>query len=237
MQNQQRVLPLRPHADSDYSDTTSTDSEDDMDQNQERGLYDDIKDALTYSEFSRGDFLPQDDFETLVTERAIEAELNKVIQGTYNPSLVEYIATYARKTFATLVIQDKVHKAAKLEKFKFDDKYLPIAQCEGGITSLSGLPKDRYAWKWFSNWRKQEKDDFCARQWIFLAPTFKEHSTMEELHRDCRLPFVACDSKREGGSFSLLHKATIHRAHQTVSSVSILTLNARILANRNSKIL
>jgi hypothetical protein len=204
-----------------------------MGSNQERGLYDAISETLAYSVFSQKYFLPHDDFETLVTETAIKEELDKAMKGEYSPSLVEYIATHARKTFATLVVQDKVLKAANLEKFRFDDKYLPIAVEGSCLTSLNGFSRDSSAWKWFYRWKKQEKDGFCEKQWIFLSQIFRSDSTMEDLHQDCRLPFITCDSKSEGGSFSLLHKATIHHAHQTVSAVSISILKFQDLANFN----
>jgi hypothetical protein len=217
--------------------TNSTDnlpfqrSDDDMSRSQERGLYDAIVEKLVYSEFSQKDFLPQDDFETLLTEKTVKDELDKAAFGSFDSSLVKYITKHARKTFATLVYGDAVHRAVNLERLEFGDKYLPIALEGSHPTSLNGFARDSEAWKWFHKWKTQEKHFFCKEQWIFLPPIFTNDSTMETLHRDCRLPFIACKSKGEGGSFSLLHKATIHHAHQTVSSVSMSILQPHHLAN------
>jgi len=199
-------------------------SEDDMGQNQERGLYDAIVEHFAYSEFSQKDFLPQDDFESLITEQTIREELDKAAFGKYDSSLVKYITKHARKTFATLVCGDAVCRAIDLENFEFGDKHLPIALEGSRLISLNGFARDSHAWKWFNKWRTQEKHFFCKEQWVFLPQTFSNDSTMENLHRDCRLPFIACSFQNEGGSFSLLHKATIHHAHQTASSVSIFVL-------------
>jgi hypothetical protein len=219
----QHSLPLsnlQPQTSRYDSASPSADSEEDMGPKQERGLYDAISEALAYSEFSQKYFLPQDKFETLVTEAAIKEELAKATQADLSPSLAGYIATHARKTFATLVIQDKVLKAFTLEEFGFDDKYLPIAVEGSRPTSLNGLTRDPLVWRWFRGWKTQEKDCFCEKQWLFLSHIFKSDSMMEDLHQHCRLPFITCDLKSEGGSFSLLHKATIHRAHQIIESVS-----------------
>ncbi|KAI4953730.1 hypothetical protein J4E91_002578 [Alternaria rosae] len=143
-------------------------SDDDMGRSQERGLYDAIVERLVYSEFSQKDFLPQDDFRLLITEDAIEEELDRAVSGKYDSSLVKYIAKHARKTFATLVYRDAVHRAINLEKFGFGDKYLPIALDGSCLTSLNGFARDSHAWKWFSKWRTQEKHSFCKGQWVFL---------------------------------------------------------------------
>ncbi|KAI4957405.1 hypothetical protein J4E86_004543 [Alternaria arbusti] len=197
-------------------------SDDDMGRNQECGLYDAIVDRFTYSEFSQKDFLPQNDFESLITEHTIKEELDKAAFGEYDSSLVKYITKHARKTFATLVYGDAVRRAINLERFEFGDRYLPIALEGPRLISLNGFARDSSAWKWFNKWRTQEKHFFCKEQWVFLPQIFRNDSTMENLHRDCRLPFIACESQGEGGSFSLLHKATIHRAHQTVSSDNLV---------------
>jgi len=227
-------LPIQPQRPYDL-ETMASDSEDDMAPNQVRGLYDTIFEKLVRSEFSKKDFLPQDDFEMIITKSTIKEELEEAL-GTFDSSLVEYIAKNARKTFATLVIQDKVSKAANLEKAKFNDDYLPISNEKSRLTSLNGLSKDRHAWKWFKSWRTQERDDFCEKQWTFLSPIFESNSMMEVLHQDCRLPFIACESQGEGGSFSLLHKAIIHHAHQTVTSVSTLVLAHLRFADSNRAI-
>ena len=199
-----------------------------MASNQQRGLYDAIFEKLVRSEFSQKPFLPQDDLETLITEDTVKEELDNAL-GTVDSSLVKYIAKHARKIFATLVIQDKVMKAANLERSGFNDDYLPIANEESGLTSLSGLSRDRHAWKWFKGWTTQERNDFCEKQWTFLSPIFESNSTMEVLHRDCRLPFITHDSKSGAGSFSFVHKATIHHAHHKISSVSSSSSICRIL--------
>ena len=219
MPAEQQSLPLRLQQGLCDNEPTSATWEDGMAPNQQRGLYDAIFEKLVRSEFSQKSFLPQDDFEKLITENTIKEELDKVF-GTLDSSLAKYIAKKAPRTFATLVIQDKVLKAMNLEKSKFNDDYLPIANEDSVLTSLNGLSRDGHAWKWFNSWRTQEKNDFCERQWTFLSPTFESNSMMEVLHRDCRLPFITCDSKREGGSFSFVHKATIHHAHHKISSVS-----------------
>jgi len=222
MPAEQQSLPLRQQPDSYDNEPPSPSSEVDMAPNQQRGLYDAIFERLVRSQFSKQDFLPEDDFETLVTEDTIKEELDKAL-GAFDPSLAEYIAKNARKSFATLVIQGKVHMAVNLERLKFNDDYLPIANEESGLSSLNGLSRDRYAWKWFKSWTTQERNDFCEKQWTFLSPIFESNSRMEVLHRDCRLPFITCDPRIERGSFCFVHKATVHHAHHTIGLVRIST--------------
>jgi len=217
-------LPLRSQQDPNDVEPISPGWDDDMAPNQQPGLYDAIYEKLVRSEFSRAKFLPQDDFDELLTENAIKEELDKYTPGCARRSLIEYIWKYARKTFAILVIQAKVQKAVHLETTTFKDEYLPIANEDSCLTSLSGVSKDLPGWRWFHNWTKQEKNDFCDQQWLYLAPVFGDDSMMEELHPDCRLPFLTSQSKGEGGSFSFLHKATIHHAHHAVNSVSMSIL-------------
>ncbi|KAI4684693.1 uncharacterized protein J4E88_004134 [Alternaria novae-zelandiae] len=221
MPEKQQSLPLRQQPDPYDNEPPSPPSEDDMAPNQQRGLYDAIFIKLVRSEFSKQDFLPEDDFETLITEDTVKEELDNTLEA-FDPSLVKYIAKHARKTFATLVIQGKVHKAVNLEKSKFNDDYLPIANEESGLTSLNGLSRDRHAWRWFKSWWTQERNEFCEKQWTFLSPIFESNSMMEVLHRDCRLPFITCDSKIDEGSFSFVHKGTIHHAHHKISSGNLV---------------
>ena len=232
---EQQSLPLRPQSGPYGIETTSSGSEDDMAPNQQRGLFDAISDKLAYSEFSLKEFLPQDDFEALITETTVKEELDRVALGKFELSLVKYIAEHARKTFAILVYGAAAHRALCLEKFKFGDKYLPIALEGSCLTSLSGFARDSYAWRWFHKWSTQEKSFFCKEQWIFLPQSFTDDSTMEVLHRDCRLPFITCEFKSEGGSFSFVHKATIHHAHHTIGPVSIALFNLYDFANLNRR--
>ena len=192
-----------------------------MSRNQKCGLFDAIEAKLAWSAFSRKKFLPQNEFEALLTESNVQEELQKAAPGAYDDSLAEYITKHARKTFATLVCEDKVLKAFNLEAFGFRDDYLPIDIEGEHVTSLNGISGNSNAWNWFCDWSRREISKFRDAQWTFLPFVFSDDSTMEELHRDCPLPFLTSDSMGEGGSFSFLHKATIHHAHQRVSSVSI----------------
>ncbi|KAI4604853.1 hypothetical protein J4E80_010892 [Alternaria sp. BMP 0032] len=228
-------LPLRPQTPYD-SQSIPSDWDDDMASNQQPGLYDVIYEKLVRSEFSRAKFLPQDDFDELLTEETIKEELDKFAPRFARRSLIEYISKYARKTFAILVIQAKVHKAVNLETTTFKDEYLPIDNEDSCLTSLSGVSKDLPGWRWFRSWTKQEKNDFCDQQWLYLVPVFGDDSEMEELHPDCRLPFLKSQSKGEGGSFSFLHQATIHHAHHAVNSVSMSILCYQDFAHLNRTI-
>jgi hypothetical protein len=179
-----------------------------------------IEDKLVKSAFSKQKFLPQNDFKNLVTRQVIKLELQEVGIEQPRHGLVEYIAEHAPKTFAALAYCGLVSKADILPSSGFDDSYLPVARDGKCITSLSGLPWDHPALQWFRDWGEQGMRDFCEKQWLFLPKVFTSDSIMEDLHPDCRLPLLTYTSEGAGGSFSFLHKATIHSAHQTMIEVS-----------------
>jgi hypothetical protein len=209
----------------------------DMSRNQECGLFDAIDAKLKWSVFSKKRFLPKNEFEALLTESNIKEALHKAAPGAYDHSLVEYITKHARKTFATLVWEDKVQKAINLDTYGFRDDYLPINIEEKDVTSLNGISGITDPLSWFYDWSQREISKFRDAQWLFMPFDFANKSAMEDLHRDCPLPFLTCDSKGEGGSFSLLHQATIHQAHQNVSEVRISSSNLFIHAHMYRTIL
>ncbi|KAG9188484.1 hypothetical protein G6011_02407 [Alternaria panax] len=193
-----------------------------MSGNQECGLANAIEAKLAFSVFSKKNFLPRNEFDALLTENNIKEALDKAAPGGFDQSLVEYITKRARKTFATLVWGDNVQRAVDLEVFGFHDDYLPIDIEGTHLTSLNGLSGNSDAWNWFRSWKQREISRFRHEQWIFLPFIFANDSTMEELHRDYCLPFIKYKRESEEGSFSVLYKATIHHAHQKVSTENLV---------------
>jgi hypothetical protein len=182
-----------------------------------------IEEKLVRSAFSKQRFLPKNDFKDLVTEATIQEELQAAGTGKPRHDLVVYIAEHAPKTFAALAYCDLLNKADSLPYSGFDDSYLPVTREKKRVTSLSGLPWDHPALQWFHDWAEQGMREFCEKQWLFLSKEFTSDSIMEDLHPDCRLPLLTYQTEAAGGSFSFLHKATIHHAHhvhQTMIEVS-----------------
>jgi hypothetical protein len=167
-------------------------------------------------------FLPEDDLERLLSKEHIIEELESGSQASAQDDLattVTYIKKHAPRTFAVLVSCDLVSKAASLASTEFADVYLPVTK---DLTSLSGIPWDHCALRWFHGWTRQEMKNFCQDQWLFLAKVFSMNCIMEDLHSECRLPFLSFETQETAGSFSFLHKATIHHAHvdQAIAHVS-----------------
>jgi hypothetical protein len=194
-----------------------------------------INDGMKDSAFSKRKFLPQDAFEEVMVKENVKRELMR--SKIYREDLLDFIMENARRVFATLVRSRLVHRASKLDIYKFTDKYLPVELEDGQIKSLKGAPADDPALSWFQIWSDADDEEervdgegtigeektintdeirsFCNDQWLFLAPVFTRESIMDELHEDCLLPFIKYERKT-GGGYSFLHQGVVHKAHEKV---------------------
>lgn len=179
-----------------------------------------ISQRMVRSAFSKCKFLPQDALKELLTADVIEDELREATGEYPDHELVDHILTRAQRTFAILASRGTIAKADGLFAFQFDDKLLPVVMKGKTLISLSGQPQDDGAWEFFDDWTWGEKNNFCTDQMPFLPKTFHKDSDMEDLIQGRPLPFLTFRTLGDGGSFSILHRGTVHHAHHPVPGVS-----------------
>jgi hypothetical protein len=190
-----------------------------------------VRGKLAKSEFLERKFLPRDVLENLMSEKNIQEALEAEAVDYMDHLDLGYIKEHAPKTFAALVYCNLVKETIPLLGCGFRDIYLPIIRKQEHATSLSGIPRDHPALGAFRTWGEQEITEFCEKQWLFMPKTFTKECVMEDLHEDCPLPLLTCTNEGAGGSFSILHKATIHHAHQDITKVSQLEPSVAIHTN------
>lgn len=194
-----------------------------------------IRENFQRSQFSNNDFLPDDSFQELICKETVANVLkSRKIDG--GDSLLGFILSHAKKTFATLILSQQQHRLCTIEEHGFTDEYLPIEYLGGVVHSKNGATQDDPALKWFQSWAVDEVSDdeelegtdnvaidstaiymFCSFQWNFLVPIFSESSTMLELSRNHRLPITQLIRYApDDGGFSTVRQGCIHKAHATV---------------------
>ncbi|KNG44561.1 serine threonine protein kinase [Stemphylium lycopersici] len=175
-----------------------------------------IHQRMVWSAFSQKLFLPQDALEQILTVDTVHDELREATGKCPDKKLVKYIFDHARRTFAILAYRGTVAKAVRLQLFRFDDTSLPVSRRQDKLHSLNGPPQDDPAWDFFYRWSWGDITNFCTDQMPFLPKTFHKDSDMEELSQGQPLPFLTFRTLGDGGSFSILHKGTMHHAHHPV---------------------
>lgn len=166
-------------------------------------------------------FVPVDEFNKLVTEESIAAEI-----PNSPPELIEFIHNDAKRVFMT-VLEIKEHDnqselASMMQSFRakgFTDKHLPISNPRDPPAEhnnghhFPALPTDTFS---HERWTMCAKERFYRSQWTFLAPIFTEGKLKHDFPQGTVLPFTKIFPFVREGNFSSVTQVKIHPAHQTV---------------------
>ncbi|KAI0439233.1 hypothetical protein F4803DRAFT_564698 [Xylaria telfairii] len=147
-------------------------------------------------------YLPEGCLDELITEATINKELSWPLnQSTEKKQqFINVIAQRAKKVFATAVLTnfggDVIYKA--IDEFGITDDKLPIDSNHPFLSSLR-------------NWDAYQ---FCKHQWMFLVPVFVEDKLVYHLETEHILPFIEVENQQKEGTFGVVSKVEIHKAHQ-----------------------
>ncbi|QYS92815.1 Protein kinase domain-containing protein [Trichoderma simmonsii] len=155
-------------------------------------------------------FLPKDKAESLMQPESVESTLRQHFEDMDIKDLARYVMTHAKQVFLTLVFSNTVNKIKNLRNSGFKDEDLPVCIKSRKICKAnSNSPLECFA-----DWKSMDIDNFCERQWIFLAPVFHEKKFMYEFDGQHRLPYLSAKQPGDGsGHFGEVRKVQLHFAH------------------------
>lgn len=161
------------------------------------------------------DFLPCHCIDKLITKEAILEEFGIDDEPTPEETYLNtFILQHARKTFATAIIcgiggNDLYQVMKRFQDDNFTDEFLPVnkettdrLQC---FQPTRGRDK---------SWTLLRNRDFLEKQFIFLAPVFSKSVFKMNLEPGHIFPFIEKSSEAKEGTFSHVHRVTIHDSHQ-----------------------
>jgi serine/threonine protein kinase len=176
-------------------------------------------------------FMPNKDLESFVTEKNVEATLDELLgHDEYNKDLTDYIVKKAPRTFLTCIYigAEYLKRQACIEilrKADFTDTNLPIRTAMVKDAKDGDEPYEVCATgsddplACFSKWGARLQAEYEEKQWIFLAPTFKECVFSYEFHQNEQMPFVYLPNPNPaGGFFGKVLKLGLHEDHQSLRS-------------------
>lgn len=157
-------------------------------------------------------FLPNDSFDSIVTQEAIGKELGMIAGLSAQKVLLYASEIYhdSRKIFAILVYLGRGHDILNFLYERITDDDLPLKSPGSTIEARGSLPKA------LRNWPQRELQDFSRVQWYFLAPVFFTAHGYYELDECAIMPFVEDNENahvRRGG-YGEVWSVRIHPAHQ-----------------------
>jgi hypothetical protein len=203
----------------DLKDSSGDSSFEDEDEEQEEEVVESLGSQIVKnyqrSVFDRHDFLPEGFIEALITEESVLKELAITEQTKENKKLIDFVVKKSPKIFAVLAVcnfkTDDLRKAVtNFGRHKLNDLCLPITK----------PTEDRESEVPFFNtprkpWDTSSIDDFCKKQWMFLAPVFSSKILNLQLHADHILPFTSQDGDKKSGAFGEVHQVAVHEKHYT----------------------
>ncbi|KAF8847385.1 hypothetical protein BDZ45DRAFT_754949 [Acephala macrosclerotiorum] len=200
-------------------------------------LCDQIYDKLIVN-IHRQYFLPKGDFDGLMTQGNIKLELSRsgCLEGLDPENIIElvnFILSQARKCFATLVFIEKIHEIKTFYQNGLTDKYLPVtfsfpigangpgkcvAESLNKVYGQPGTSPVESSFAYPSLWNRNKLQLFQGKQWLFLAPVFKEACWKYVFPDECPLPFLTPEGTPTNQVvketlFSLVHQTFIHFDH------------------------
>jgi len=180
-------------------------------------------------------FMPNKDLESFVTEKNVEATLDELLgHHEYNKDLTDYIVKKSPKTFLTCIYIGAEYLKRQacieiLQKADFTDTNLPIRTVMVKDTKDGDEPYEVCATgsddplACFSKWGARLQAEYEEKQWIFLAPTFKERVFSYEFHQNEQMPFVYLPNPNPaGGFFGKVLKLGLHKDHQSLPSFHLV---------------
>ena len=152
-------------------------------------------------------FIPAGDLDRVLSAHAVEVEL----QSHGLEGLLSLVFQHAKKTFAILLVMQKLDALQDLIDAKMRDELLPLE--ESALTSLEDS-KLRAA---FSGWDLDARKQFLEIQWTLIAPVFSEGEHLR-LDDNARLPFIKTE-RLASGRFGSVHRVEIHPNHEIFETV------------------
>lgn len=201
-----------------------------------------LREALQQLEDQEQLFLPNDEFERIITRDRVRRELQRL--NLIRPDQLDQYAdqiwerksislstfTTRRRIFAILTLLDKVEAILDFIQHDLYDRDLPLTVDKGPLRGLSYKRKkgSLQPITFCQTWRPCDRDCFYMYQWQLLAPYF-ELSTKDnpqgfeyQLDKNIILPFIETEEKtassRRGG-FGDVWRVKIHQAHHNIYSV------------------
>ncbi|KAI1370127.1 HET-domain-containing protein [Hypoxylon crocopeplum] len=174
----------------------------------------------------KGTFLPEDQITCLATRENIKMVLEAFHVRTNN-SLVEFIFNRSKRVFLALFCIRNVPAILTLKDGGFCDEHLPLVLDRNASEKNRRIARslDEKAkkgakhWKCFSDWETHILDSFQDKQWMFLAPTFRQEALYQRLDPSRPLPFIGMnEASTRKGRFSTVYQVKIHGAHLDNSS-------------------
>lgn len=177
--------------------------------------------SLQRSAMENRKFVPLDVLEDVFT---LGNTMGALESNGLDPMLAHSIHQKALKVFAILVLVEQVAKTAELLREGLTDKDLPLGyEVNDGAWAIrsyrheSDILESQTEWKAFRGWSSNTKYNFCERQWMFLAPVFRQEHFDYFLHRDVILPFTKVEPVKKS-FFSQVYHVKIHPRHQEALS-------------------
>jgi hypothetical protein len=163
-------------------------------------------------------FIPTDSLEAIVTQEAIQKELERMT-GTCNVAksqIARRIFEYCHKLFAILVLTGKEAAIFDFVHERINDSHLPIKRPSRGFGEDEHLTN----LKFMESWPRRKIEEFCRDQWMVLAPIFHTAHIHYELDDNVTLPFVEDHENaplvvRTGG-YSDVWPVRIYSSHQNI---------------------
>jgi hypothetical protein len=193
--------------------------------------YEDIsRDLVNYQPMGRSIledypiFFPKNKIEALVQSDRVKSTLREIFEDITDKDvkeLEEYVMTHAKRVFLTLVLSRTVKYIKKLSSADVKDKTLPVSIHQGRqvCEMTSAILLDGFA-----NWKTDDIERFCQKQWIFLAPVFQQGEFSYTFRVDQPLPFIPAKVPATGSEhYGIVRRFQLHPAHyQKESNVSFL---------------
>lgn len=154
-------------------------------------------------------FLPQSSIDELITEDTIKAVLQT---KETDDAFYKRVFQIARKTFAILVLIDKVSFMRRLTEAGFTDRTLPHYRKDERENYKEFNSDELTSSKLLDAWESETVDEFLKKQWLVLAPVFDTPG--QRFHKDPRSPLPITQINDIPGSYRLRFRGRIHPAHQ-----------------------
>lgn len=163
-------------------------------------------------------YSPEGSLSTLITVPKTEEVLTslKFPQGSEKKALVNFIVSEAPKLLAIMLMIDisgeqlkKALRSFSHHRFR-DKKHLPLKP-----EDFDQKP-DKGTWSSCClGWTKNNLENFCDRQWFFLAPRFVKNDKSEWILFNSRIifPLKLVGNMPAEGAFGKVWRAEAHKSH------------------------
>lgn len=177
--------------------------------------------------WNKGRFLPNDAFDRILTESAVQRELDSMYNNVATSDLADKVYKKARKVLGVLVCIRKAHSIKNFIIEDITDKLLPLTIPKNPIQQKVWMSR----WRAFQDFSPRELNDFAIAQWSFLSPIFSRQMDGEIKHYDFPngvvLPFIEDEeAEMRSGGFGQVWNVQIHPDHHNFNESVSFFLNS-----------